>query len=40
MAKPGPAAGSEGARKIAEAHRGSHDPRQRGRLRRQSRVGP
>lgn len=24
MAKPGPAAGSEGARKIAEAHRGSH----------------
>ena len=25
MAKPGPAAGSEGARKIAEAHRGSHD---------------
>jgi general stress protein YciG len=25
MAKPGPVAGSEGARKIAEAHRGSHD---------------
>jgi len=25
MAKPGPAAGSDGARKIAEAHRGSHD---------------
>jgi len=25
MAKPGPAAGSEGARKIAEAHRGSHE---------------
>lgn len=25
MAKPGPTAGSEGARKIAEAHRGSHD---------------
>ncbi len=25
MAKPGPAAGSEGARKIADAHRGSHD---------------
>ncbi len=24
MAKPGPAAGSEGARKIADAHRGSH----------------
>jgi general stress protein YciG len=24
MAKPGPVAGSEGARKIAEAHRGSH----------------
>lgn len=24
MAKPGPTAGSEGARKIAEAHRGSH----------------
>jgi general stress protein YciG len=23
--KPGPVAGSEGARKIAEAHRGSHD---------------
>ena len=25
MAKPGPTAGSEGAKKIAEAHRGSHD---------------
>jgi len=25
MAKPGPVAGSEGAKKIAEAHRGSHD---------------
>ena len=25
MAKPGPAAGSEGALKIAAAHRGSHD---------------
>jgi len=25
MSKPGPIAGSEGARKIAEAHRGSHD---------------
>jgi len=25
MGKPGPIAGSEGARKIAEAHRGSHD---------------
>jgi len=25
MAKPGPTAGSEGARKIADAHRGSHD---------------
>ena len=25
MAKPGPVAGSEGARKIAEAHRGSHE---------------
>ena len=25
MAKPGPTAGSEGAKKIAEAHRGSHE---------------
>ncbi len=25
MAKPGPTAGSEGAKKIADAHRGSHD---------------
>ncbi len=25
MAKPGPAAGSEGAKKIADAHRGSHE---------------
>jgi general stress protein YciG len=25
MSKPGPIAGSEGAKKIAEAHRGSHD---------------
>ena len=25
MAKPGPVAGSDGAKKIAEAHRGSHD---------------
>ncbi len=25
MAKPGPVAGSEGARKIAEAHRGPHE---------------
>jgi len=30
MAKPGPVAGSEGARKIAEAHRGSHDHDQQG----------
>ncbi len=25
MAKPGPTAGSEGAKKLADAHRGSHD---------------
>lgn len=30
MAKPGPVAGSEGARKIAEAHRGSHEHDQQG----------
>jgi len=30
MAKPGPEPGSEGARRIAEAHRGSHDHDQLG----------
>ena len=30
MAKPGPEPGSEGARRIAEAHRGSHDHDQQG----------
>ncbi len=30
MAKPGPEPGSEGAKRIAEAHRGSHDHDQQG----------